>query len=252
MAAELATPVDEYSGLPYAIAPGCKSLPKNNPNKADRHHAFHPRRSPELQTVAGLALRNCRLQLVERDLHNEGPFRYHKFFYGQMDLPTDESDIFARCIMGVSGYTPDRVIDLRTGEPFDRPITPREAKFLRKRSQDKLGYKYITYNIDPIRKFFSEYVLKQNLSHLDDDIDEFLTTPDMGQKVKVGNFILAEAAQVACDAIKPKFAESQRHGLLHPRIPADVGELVLVGLGTPEHREACLLPQLESQLLAAA
>src|SRR5688572_27519935 len=114
MAAELVTETDHISGLPLPIAPRCEHLSRYNSLIADDHHGWHPRNAPELATLGGQALRSSWMQFIEKDLHNEGPFSYHRFFVGP-ELPTDDSVIFGSCILACAGYIPNRVIDLTSG-----------------------------------------------------------------------------------------------------------------------------------------
>jgi len=253
MAATLFTPMDEFTGLPLPIAPRCEYVPLHQPDIADIHHGVHPRSDARLKTLGGSAFRNCQIQILERDLHNEGPFAYHRFIYGLEDIPTDDTDIFTRCVTAVAGYTPLEVIDLTTGELLRRPITRREYDYLRTPSEDdQFGYRYIGYRYEPIRDFFRQYVRQQRLDHIRPGrIDEFLNTQNGEDKLKIGRFLLRNAAAVAGDRARDKYTQMLRSNLLHPAMPTDVHDLVYYKLGSKEGRDQ-LLPGLAEHLAAAA
>ncbi len=253
MAAELTTPIDEYSGLPYPIAPRCEHIPLNSPDVANDHHGWHPRHHPALRTAAGVALRNSWIQYVHADLHNEGPFSYHAFFQGP-ELPTDESDIYGRVVLAFAGFVPDHVIDITSrSQPFARPATAQEAAFLRQPQRNNpFGYRYLRYGYDPVREFLLDYVLGQDLSHIKETaIDEFLCTDDAERKVKIGDFLLWSAAEVATDDIRGKYTALARSNLLHPLMPKDPKPLVKWKLGSHKRIRQHVIPQLEAVLSAA-
>jgi hypothetical protein len=252
MAAELVTPTDEYTGLPLAIAPKCEPLLFNPADDADYHHGWHPSNAPLFKTVAGLALRNSWMQYIEKDLHNEGPFRYHRFFAGP-ELPTKESDIYGRIVLACAGYVPDQVIDLSTEDPFARRATATEVKFLRMRNDiDPFGYRYLRYGYDPIRVFFQDYALQQDLTHIrSSTIDEFLCTRDIEKKLKIGKFLLWNASAQATASIRDKYVDLARRELLHPEMPKDPKPLARWKLGSEQRIKEQLIPRLEIKLAAA-
>lgn len=249
MAIELVTPTDEMSGLPLAIAPKCEWLPMHNAQIADEHHGWHRKSAPLLNTLAGLALRNSWLQLIERDLHNEGPFRYHKHFSGP-SLSIDEVDIFSRITLACAGFIPDHVIDTQKGDSglsFVRPITKKEAEFLRTPSENNIfTYRYIQYRYEPIKEFFQGYTLN-HVSH--EEVDEFLHTKNLERKKEIGRLLLQNAVELVTDDIKAKYLLTKKQGLLHPAMPANPEELVLHKLGTQNERDH-LVSKLQDKIAA--
>jgi hypothetical protein len=205
VAAELVTPIDDYTGLPALIAPQLVWLPLNDPNIADVHHVWHP--GSALKTELGnIALRNSLLQVTPRDRHNIGIDAYHRFYSGPT-LPKDEKDIFIRCVIACAGVIPEEVIDICGGTPLVRPITTKERWYFRTPSDnDKFGYRYVKYNYEPVREFFKEFIFKQNLTHLRPALfDEFLYTKDQRQKVKIGRLLIANAVAVASDIVREPY-----------------------------------------------
>jgi hypothetical protein len=233
MAAEFITPTDPQSGLVLPVAPRCEWLPLNNPEVADVHHNVHPRNHPGLKTLAGFALRNSQLQITERTLHNEGPLRYHRWWAGP-EIPDDERIIFQRCLWASAGVIPRRVIDLTSrSAPFERDATRKEMEFLHTPNEDDpFGYRYIRYRYEPIRDFMRHFAAKQNLWHLSPSrIDEFLHTKDMDQKLRLGKFLLANAAAVASDGMRERWHLLRRRKMIHPAMPAEPQTLVYYKLG---------------------
>lgn len=252
MAAELVTMTDEISGLPLPIAPKCETLKRFDSMIADDHHGWHPRSAPELATLGGQALRSSWMQFVEKDLHNEGPFAYHRFFKGP-EIPTDDYDIFGRCVLACAGYIPEQVIDLTTGQPFYRQATQKEMRFLRARDpSNEFGRRYVRYGYDPVRRFFREHTLKQDLSNVrPSTIDEFLHTTNGDRRLQLGNHLLWMASEMAAEKVEHKYQDLRRLGLLHPLMPKDAKPLVKWKLGSKERVQDEVLPVLVQKLEAA-
>jgi hypothetical protein len=171
LTATLETPVDRFSGLPLLIAPSNKGrTPESGNSSYNWHHLFHPENSPVLQeTLGGIALRHCRIQLVNKYIHNHqsrGKFKgvaYHTLYTGPK-IPTDEDEQFRTCVLACAGYIPEEVIDLWAGEPKQREITDKERDFLRvKDPNEPFDYLMVKYRYEPVRDFFQEYTLSQNL-----------------------------------------------------------------------------------------
>lgn len=259
MAAEMVTPTDYLSGLPLPIAPMGKWLALDNPSVADVHHAHHPCRDPQLKTLAGMALRNTALQITERELHNSGPNRYHRFYTGP-PIPVNESDIFTRIVLNCAGYIPSQGIDLSGDAPVVRDLSPKENDFLRTPKEgDQFGYRYYGYRYDPIRNFFRDFSTKQDLNHLTEStIEQFLHTSDMPTKQKLGRFLLMQVCAVAGDQVRGKYKLLQKSQLLHPAMPPEPQILIryklgLADLGHDNHhgllaRETLMINMLQDNL----
>jgi hypothetical protein len=249
MAAELQAPIDRITGLPYPIAPGCRELPEDKPEDADLHHGFFQGRDPLLKdTLAGIALRNCAIQLIERPVH----VAVHQWYGETAGLPTEEDDAFSRTLAAVAGVIPDMVSDFSTGEPVVRPATSKEQAFLRTPSpEDVFGYKYMRYNYSPILEFYADFVSRRDLSHVPQArIEEFLTTANMERKRMLGARLLSNAAAVASDPIREQYYSLRRDSLLHPRMPQEPQTLIRYKLGHTPERLGRFIPLLEKQLLA--
>jgi hypothetical protein len=266
MAAELITPVDEISGLPLPILPGEAILPINQPDIADWHHHFHPKEHPILKTTGGLALRNCRVQLVHRNFHNESPTRYHKFYDGP-ELPEEESEQFKLVVLACAGFLPEEAIDLRSGEPkvvhMDKKQDAQIRSVLRPAksvssvdptdsTRSKIfQYRHVRYGYEPIRDFIAAYALEHDISHVNESlVDEFLYTRDQERKRFLGHFLLAQKVEVTAEEVRSRYDTARNAGLLHPLMPPTPTTLLKHKLGTPHSREA-LFPRLAAQLAFA-
>lgn len=251
MAAELVTPVDELTGLPYPIAPNDRLwLPLDNPDVANEHHAFHP--FPEYTSVAEIALRNARIQIVPVEYHNLTRMAYHRFYKGP-EKPTDEADIFRRVVYACAGYVPLDVIDLSSGEPVERPSTKTERRhFLVHDQEDVFSNRYFRYGYGPIRDFFTNYLLQQSDMQVDESvIEQFLTTKSPDIKLQLGMQILWSAAEIATDGdLRTTYAEFRRRRLLHPLMPEEPRDLVMYKTAThlPDRFHERVAPKLERRV----
>lgn len=250
MAAELITPMDELSGLPLPIAPGEEYLPADDPSVADWHHEYHPASHPDLKTVGGMALRNSRLQLVDLNYHNHSPKSYHRFYEGP-EIPTDPHEQFRLCVLACAGYVPEQGIDLSSGEPQIVDLTPRQkAQLGQMDPDDGLTLREIKYRYDPIRDFFTEYALEQDISHMREDIiDEFVYTGQVDREKFLGHLLIAKAAEAAGELVAEDYHEVRTAGKLHPLMPRQPSTLIKNKLGNAERREQ-LIPELKGRLMS--
>ena len=286
MAAELLTPVDEATDMPLPVRlPAEEILSKNSP-ETNWHHHFHSSSDPALQTLGGNALRSSRLQLVPAYLHNAGKAEnvYHRIFKGP-PLPgaDDQEKQFELCILAAAGYLPAQAIDMESNDPTipvnlssqelnlfrhspapsritDRDVErhssamqlpPRQAwralTVQRKRQAD-FGYHHFKYSYEPMRAFFKEFILNQDVDISDRAIKRFLSAKDMAKRQALGDTILSKTADQTTLGLRQKYAELHQGGRLHPRMPETPDRLVFRKLGNHFQR-ASLLPGLETRLV---
>jgi len=234
MAAELVTPIDEFSGMPLAILLH-EAPPINNGTLGNRHHGFHPSDSEILTgSLGGQAVRSCLIQLVAVEHHNYGPKAYHNFLVGP-PLPNTTASQFGTTIFGAAHYTSDEAIDMSSGEPVVRTMNRRqlelhrmEAEYIpptqiethrfhqrqmptaplmnaaeiladKRRRQAGMAYRNFHYGYDRVRGFFGEVLLDQDLSDLPRGAkkakEDFLATGN----VTSGMLLLAVAAAKAVE-----------------------------------------------------
>ncbi len=224
---ELITPTDELSGLPYPIAPSCRDLPLNTPQEADPHHHFHPGNNLFFKTIAGIALRNCRLQLTELAHHNKGSGSYHAYFRGPA-FSESPNDALKTCVYACAGYIPSKGIDMASGEPKVVNLSKEQTAWLRTPSaHDEFGYKYLRYSYDPLRRFFTDFALAQDLSRVDKlMLEELLVTKAEARKEHLARCLIAVASRLAVQSMQSDYKEAHKAGLLHPRAQSDPTVLV--------------------------
>lgn len=217
MAAELVTPVDELTGLPLPILP---IEPQHMAPfvRENFHHHFHPRASSELQGCGGMAVRCVRGQRLPMGLHK----RYHDLYSGPL-LPDNDQDRFKICVLACAGYVARRAIDLTAHqEPQEVDLTEQDfdryeiASRVCMERANKPGQVWVVRNT--IGRFFAEHALKQDIEHISDRvIDEFLHTACAQRAKELGNFMLAEAVEVAIDPVMPVYSIASRRNLINPR-----------------------------------
>lgn len=254
MAAELITPTDPDTGLPYLIAPDNYYLPLNNGEIANKHHPWHPHDDPFFATVEGQAIRVSMLQLTETRLHNFGAAAYHNFYKGPQ-LPQGVSDSFGRCILPCAGVLPCGVIDLTRGEPVERPMTAREFEYFRTESpNDEFGYRYVRYGYNQIRDFLIDFITLHGIERASMiDVEEFLATESWERKREIGMVLLGTAIEGAAEPLRRQYASLRRNQQLHPRMPSELDTLVAYKIGrNPDEQLDRFLPRVETQLLEAA
>ena len=290
MAAELVTPTDELSGLPLPLLPVEEVLPTDDGQVANWHHHFHPASDPALtETSGGKALRAARIQLVPIGHHNYTENAYHRFYVGP-PIPTERDEQLGMAVLSCAGYVPERAIDVSTGEPHESDMTEAQAKFLKmipepvevddveveryrksrlpdatldtarqilqekRERQANLSYRNIRYGYDPMKQFFSDVVLDQDLSHMRRKmaLNKFLSNGDVSQ----GLSALYQAAYQAVNeatfhenqTVAEVYDEARERDRLHPYMPPSAARLIYDKLGDAPGR-AKFLPKLRSKLL---
>lgn len=216
------TPVDEFSGLPWVMAPPNYPLPAHRPELADDNHAFHPSRSPLLATPAGIALRNSRVQRVDWYDHH---IIYHGNFAGP-EIPVEEADIFRRVVFAVARYIPDRALDCHGYEPQAVRITTAQKERLWRTQELRVARPGL------VRGFLGDYVVRQDLSHVKESmIDEFLNTKNQSRLDFLGQWLLAQATEVATEPIDTSYRIAAKSGNMPPHLTAKSPNLVKYTLG---------------------
>jgi hypothetical protein len=289
MAAELITPTDELSGLPLPLLPVAEKLPLKG-GEANWHHHFHPASSPVLtESNGGRALRSSRIQLVPRTHHNYGNKTAYHAFYAGPPIPSERDEQVGMAVLSCAGYIPEYAIDVSTGDPHIDHLTRRQTKMLTMKSdpvrvgdnevkhyletrdpeatydeahkllqqkrirQASLSYRNIRYSYDPMKNFFAEVVLEQDLSHMRrmSAIGKFLLDGDVTQGLSALFQAATQAVNEAAyrgQTVAQVYEQARELGRLHPYVPLKAGRLVYNKLGDFEGRSR-FLPMLRSKLL---
>lgn len=251
MAAELITPTDYHSGLPYPIIPMRLDGRPAPGSYMTKHHANHPAfefRRDKLVTLDDYAARAWRVaQIQETDalLHNTGPLAYHNF-YMKPKPPRGIDHMFAGAALSSVGYISRRGIDLSSGEPVTRLTT--DAEWNHMRQPYALGLRYFSYGYNEFRAFFQRYAIDRGLGqvaavYLHEFVDP--KTP-RERRETLGHFILMEASKVAVAPVRKPYLKALVAGHLHPEAPTAPQALVHYKMGNKAKR-AQIFPLLHQQ-----
>ena len=240
MAAELVTPVDYLTGIPLPLIQTVEVATERFP--ADLHHPFHPRRDPALtESIAGQALRNCRVQLVPYELHHH---QYHETYEGP-ELPKTDSEKFRIVVLAAAGYIPEEAITFARRHTPRRVLLSAEQRLaLGCNRQLRVGMK------GKVQEFLLAYTLSQDLSNVNEStIDEFLNTADAARRQELGNTFLGLATYQATQPIKEMYHEAYKRELIPPENTRRASRFVLASLGLKRNRDK-LHERLRLQLAA--
>lgn len=231
MAVGLETPVDSLTNIPLPL------LTTHEPafapvRKPDLHHAFHPRRSPELQGIAGLALRECRVQVTKYYTHHN---EYHHEFYGP-PLPQTDEEKFQLVVLAAAGYIPEQAI---TFGRDSSPHTVHMPAYIRERMW-KTNRIHIN-NLGYVKQFLQGYVLDQDLSSINEStIDEFLHTQQEDRRWELGCEFLGVGVRQATEPLKELYKEAKGAAYLPPERARTASRFVLGSLGMRRQRKNIL------------
>lgn len=236
------TPVDEATGLPWVMYPPDYVLPTRRSELADENHAFHPSRSPLLATPAGEALKASRVQRVDWWDHH---IIYHGYFDGP-PIPTTTDEIFKTVVFAAAKFIPDTAIDCRGYEPAYVPITPEVKQRLWQTGEIKINRPGV------VRGFLANYLLMQDISHVPNcRIDEFVNTKNAKRQQFLGQWLLAQAAEVATEPISPQYRDAHQTGRIIPGLTTKPENFVKDSLGNRFERSP-YLTRLKEALTEAA
>jgi hypothetical protein len=207
----LRTPTCEVTGLPLPILPkepSSNEAPFSFP--PNLHHHFHPEKIPALLTVAGLAVRGCRVQRVNFRLHND----YHKLFSGP-ELPADDDQSFRTVVLCAAGVVPRMALDLsKRGDYQEVPLSNYNHSFLSRTKIINIGAK------ESLAVFLAEYAAQQGVEELVDNriLDEFLDKwTAKKRKNEIARLMLTEALGLSLEDINPSYNDFKKEGYLRPR-----------------------------------
>ncbi len=223
-------PVDEF-GMPYLIHP--YDAPHRFYDEwKDDDHSFYRRNAPELNELGGQSVRVCRVQNIQRWLHNN---KHYAFSEGVVRLPQTDGEKFALTVLACAGYVSRTALDLRDrSDPKYVTMSKRTYDFVRGKKQlyfeqrrnYNLGYKTQENATKKIGLFFADYIKEHGLEGVVDEkiVDEFIHTSNERKRRKLGNKILGHAMNTAIEPVTPLYMEALSEGALRPtkRHPARV------------------------------
>lgn len=216
------TPSCEVTGLPLPILPkGPREIgalsrsvrPDLSQLPPDSHHHYHPERAPALRGVAGLAIRNSRIQKTNYFLHHEV---YHQTFGGP-ELPEDEDQIFKLVVTAAAEVVPRKAIKLN--EVGDWKIVEMNN------SQHKKISKAISIDKrDSLAVFLADYASRKDIPNIINDdsvIDEFLDRRTQAErKRQIARLMLARSLALSVEDVEleGKHRELKDMGMInHPK-----------------------------------
>ncbi len=269
------TPRDPEFGLPLPIAPVPGMAIDNAVDALNDHHAWHPKNDERLMqppqnpwtpsqadvdtmnptarvpTSGGWALRNSRLQRVNRRLHNYRELAYHQFYSGP-ELPVDEDEQFRLVVLACAGLVPRQGIDLSTGQPQVITMSDEQMTLLQEPlNAQAFGYRNFRFIHEPVQRFLRNYILRRELGHVSQIlIEEFLDRNTSNERrAYLGHLLLAKQIEVATNILDPQFQTAQNAGLLDPRIRTNPRGFIKKRLiGSRSRQEGDLFPKLAALL----
>ncbi len=208
---KVSAPVDELTKMPLPVLPPPQIPSRSKPERANWHHHYHPSNSELLSSVAGLAVRHARLQLLPLKTYHDV---YHGIFVGPEFLPRTNEERFGHIVLSCVGYVPPEAIDVHSDDPT-APVAL--TKRMRRRLQTS-GELDVRGQAN-ISNFMKDYLVKQDLSVVDESIiEEFLTTKEIEKKRELGHYLLSIASEVAVEPVIPVYQQALEEGLIFDRI----------------------------------
>jgi len=245
------TPVDPVTGLAYPIMPHKGQL---TPDNSSDHHAAHKRLRRELSEVEnGVVIRTSRMQkvygpggslLIGNKLmpHHTPHQRYHYFFSGPEKLPEDSHEQFKYGVWAGSIYVPEFGLDVRGDKPRLARMYPDQVE----RLMDRQLY---VGAIDTLRLFLRQYVMDNGIPQIDSqDIDRFMNTEDLEQRIEFGRIILDAASRIVSEPMETDFARARKRGRVKPMLGKCVAEVVQMNVTFGNQKK--LVNQLHTALAA--
>lgn len=228
MAADRITPVDELIGLPLPIWPNNNLPPKTElPTHDNPHHHFHPENSEIINIPEeGKFLRNSRIQILPRWIHNE----YHKKYVGP-ELPETEEKRLLLGVFAVAGYLPKYAINAPESVKKDKdiiiPIDAITYSSMIKRTQLRCEVTKSKERSENACAFIMRVVFKQEISTINQFIvEEFLDTKDETIRLERGMQIIDELIQQSTEPIEPIYRFAYKNNMIRRSDIKNAGSLV--------------------------
>lgn len=212
MTAGLTAPSCEVTGQPLPVLP---ARLRENGVFFNYDHLRFPSTAPELQGLAGRAVRCSSGQLIDYGSHK----RKHKVF-SQSDLPQTAEEAFRATVFACAGIVPRQAIDFSqkgeyeivdlSNQQFEQIAHPRSIYIEGTHNPGRA--KYVRKEIG---RFFAYYALNQEMrdSLSESVIGEFLDNKtETDRKKELGNFILREAMGMSIDDLVPTHRTLKKEG----------------------------------------
>jgi hypothetical protein len=224
-------PIDEETRLPALILPTLGGVGEQSAR--NYHHHFFNAHDPHLlgkpgsprdtlEALAGRAVRMSRGQVLPVPVHT----RFHDDYEPLGDqLPHTVDEKFKTAVRACTGVASRWAIDL-SRPADDRLVYMSDEVFAKVADPAVLcpedGYydarKHTHGRSVTMADFFVRYALSRELTMVSERvIDEFLYSPIVDRRRKLGNFILAEALNASVDGVAGEYRQLRKRGMVHKR-----------------------------------
>lgn len=222
MAAEVLAPVDEVTGIPYVLIPHIRG-------RTDVNHAFFPAADVRIRGLAGQALRNCRSQIVDYDVHHDG---FHGEFWGTPLPDTPEKEV-TTVTLAAAGVIPEFALDYANLPRSNKSRIVRLDERMRWRMWQTKNVRVQSHEL--VKRYLLDVVVHQdNFTDVKDTvIDEFLFTEDRARKLELAKSLLGSAISTVASGIEPVYRQAWQSRLMPPHHTAKPSRFIFRAL-TPQ------------------
>lgn len=220
---EWVVPIESSTGIPLVIAPRF-DIPRrlqSTQGEHDWHHAVFPKKRPGIQTKAGKALRSSRVQFVNYDEHRTYHYYFDDYMSDSWELPRTTLEKFGMSVLMAAGYIPEQAIRCRKHGPEYVNLNEKRRELLWSR-----GLVRVESEVN-VLDFLQDTIIHQPLDVPEPKVEQFLFSKDEQARLRVGNELLAAAAEKATDDIRPQYVAAYMGRLLMPTLPADPRDFIL-------------------------
>jgi hypothetical protein len=243
--------VNPETGLAYPIIIPYSDGPIEKPTR--HHHNF-----PD-SFLMGHALRHVYIQRTPASLHNDGPKSIHEQCSILEELPGTADEVLGTITMGIARHIPRQGLDLLSGEPRVRNLTPVEEEQLMspgvwgltnmQRNLGKIPGIHLRWRSGGNRKLptdgeispvhvYAGTVIMSMLEHIDNfnkrsRVFEQTSHPEVGfDMLRDAARILVENTMFRGERLSDKYSRERLNGRLREDSPEDCGDLLIGVLGT--------------------
>lgn len=216
---ERIAPIEHSTGIPLSIV---YDTGISDPNcRFDWHHSYYPKRRYELTSETGKALRSSRVQYVPCDLHRA----YHYYFdeyINKWRLPQSKLDKCAVVILLSAGYVPDVGVKISKYGPMPIKLGEDEKCKLWENQLVRVDSESNIYNF--ILNTILEIIKNEDIDSK--MIDEFTSTKNDFDRIRLGNSLLEIASRQLTDKMLSTYTSASSSGQLNPSSPNDPVEYI--------------------------
>lgn len=220
---EWVVPVEPSTGVPLVISPRY-DIPRrlaSSQGENDWHHAVYPRRRAGLQTKSGKAVRSSRVQFVNYDEHRTYHYYFDEYMSNNWELPKSTLERFGMTVLLAAGYVPQKAIRCHKHGPEYVNLGEHKRELMWSRGLLRVESEVNVYD------FLQDVIVHQPLDVPEHAVEQFLFSKDEQARLRVGNQLLAAAAERATDIIRPHYLAAYAGKLLMPIHPPDPKDFIL-------------------------